>query len=80
MVSRNETHDGNWGWAGVAAGVLVFDLLSEESMSHAFSRYPKPVAIGALALVGAHLLDVIPEHLDPIDNFFKHVSEGLRRG
>ena len=78
----NKEHAGSYGWAGIGLGVITFDLLAPESLSHAFqrgmdSKY-RPVMLGALAITAAHLLDIIPDQYDPfhltIDRI-KHVTK-----
>lgn len=75
---RNETHAGSIGWLAIAGFVAVFDLLSSESLSHAFTRgmqneYSRPLVLGGMAVTALHLLDVIPHQYDPfyatIDHF-----------
>lgn len=63
---------GSIGWLGIAAGVLAFDVLAEESLSSAFSRgtenpRTRPFVLGALGITALHLLDVLPPAIDPID-------------
>lgn len=76
MRSHNETNQGSVGWALLAGGVLLWDRLAEETLSHAFQRglnnsLSRPFCLGALAVTAAHLLDVIPEKTDPFYLFFE---------
>lgn len=61
-------HISTAGWVGLTAGVIAFDILSPQTLSTAFDRYlehpvKKWLAIGSVAVTGAHLLN-IPEHFD----------------
>jgi len=63
-------HAGTLGWVGLAAGVVAFDVLAPETLSHAVDRalerpYGRYAAIGAIAVTAAHLLNVIPKGYDP---------------
>jgi len=56
------------GWIGLTAGVIAFDVLAPQTLSTAFDRYlehptRKWLAIGSVALVGSHLLN-LPDHFD----------------
>jgi len=78
-VTRNTTHRGSWGWLGLAASVVVFDVFSEESLSHAFTRgmenkYSRPIVLGVLAVTAAHLLDLMPENIDPLDTLTRYAG------
>ena len=73
-----ESHMGSVGWAAIAAGVLVFDVLSRETLSSAYTRYlerNKLLAVGTLAVTAAHLLNVLPE---PIDPFYQVEKRAVR--
>lgn len=66
---------GDYGWIGLTAGVIAFDALAPETLSGAVDRYlERPigriVAIGAIAVTGAHLMNLLPERLDPIHQGF----------
>lgn len=57
-------------WATLGACVGVLEFVGEESLTHAFERaldhkVMKYVALGGLALTGAHLLGVLPREIDP---------------
>lgn len=72
------------GWFGLTAGVIAFDILAPQTLSSAFDRYlehpvKKWLAIGSVAVTGAHLLN-IPEHFgipDPIEIAANHVAKRL---
>ena len=75
-MKNPDSHVGTWGWAGLVAGVATWDLLAEETLSSAVDRYlehptGRYLAIGAVALTGAHLLNIYEhfgmEHLDPFN-------------
>lgn len=84
-MKNPESRIGTAGWIGLTAGVIAFDVLSPETMSSAFDRYlqhpvKKYAAIGAVAVTGAHLLNVF-EHFnvpDPIHELSTFVTETLR--
>lgn len=72
-----ERHASNYAWAGLAAGIIIYEYYCPdgETLSEGFDRFLKhPVgklaAIGSVALVGAHLLNIYEhfdlEQLDPI--------------
>lgn len=68
----SQEHVGTVGWAGIAAGVYLFDKYASESLTHAFERgresenkLIQAATIGALAVTAAHLLDVLPHRADP---------------
>lgn len=70
---------GSVGWLGLAASVVIFDVLAEETLSSAFSRgtenpRSRPFVIGALGITALHLMDALGP-LDPIDGLVK----GVRR-
>ena len=69
------------GWVAVGAVVLAAELLDERTMSDAFreaSRHPVygPVIFAGWAVLTAHLIGVIPPHVDPIELLWKHVLRG----
>lgn len=70
-MKNPDSHAGTIGWGLLAGGIVAFDVLSPETLSSAFDRaleHPvgKYIAIGAVAIVGAHLLNVF-EHFDVPD-------------
>jgi len=61
---------GHLGWAALAAGVIAWDVLAEETLSSAFRRgldnnHLRPLVVGAWALTTCHLMGVLPERVDP---------------
>lgn len=69
---------GKQAWAGIAIGVLAHEVLcgQGETLSEQYDRWlendrTKYLAIGAVAVVGSHLLNLIPERLDPLHQFTK---------
>jgi hypothetical protein len=65
----SESRIGRLGWLGLAAGIVIFDLKSPDSLSasahrgleHPIGKYLIPAAIGATAL---HLLNLVPREYD----------------
>lgn len=64
-------------WAGLVGGVALYDVLAPdgETLSEGFdrlmeTRQGKLAAIGAVAIVGAHLLNLLPQKYDPIHRAF----------
>lgn len=64
------------GWAGLIAGIAAYDYLCPqgETLSEGFdhlmeTKTGKVVAIGAVALTGAHLLNLLPDRLDIYHGF-----------
>lgn len=84
QMSHFQKHAANYGWAGLIAGVIVFDCLSPTTLSSQFDRYldhpiGKYAAIGGVALLGAHLLN-LPEAFgtpDPIDTINKLAQKAI---
>lgn len=63
---------GKAGWAGLAAGVVLFDIMSPESLTAAFERARdhdnaliRTAAIGGVAITAAHLMGWLPRQTDP---------------
>lgn len=62
-----------WATLGLCIGALEF--FGDESLTHAFDRAMqhdkmKYVALGGLALTGAHLLDLIPHKPIELDPYY----------
>jgi hypothetical protein len=82
--TENPSLAGTIGWGVLLTGVVAWDIYSRETLSSAFDRYlehpvKKWVAIGSVATVGAHLLN-INEHFnipDPIDYVASAVARRL---
>lgn len=85
MATNPESHIGTVGWGLLATGVVLWDILAPETLSSAADRaleHPvgKYLAIGATAIVGAHVLNVF-EHFDipdPIHELATFVTETMR--
>lgn len=67
-------HAGTTAWLAIGLGVITYDLLGPETLSSAFKRareHENPAvrvaAVGALAVTAAHLLDWLPERIDPFN-------------
>lgn len=63
-------------WLGLVASVTLYDVLSKdgETMSERYSDFVDEhpaLAWGAVAITAAHLLDLIPDSIDPIHNLAK---------
>jgi len=75
---------GTIGWGCIGAFVLAWDVFAPETLSGAVDRAlehktGKYLAIGAVAVTGAHLLNLIPEEIDPFTRAFS-VLERVRYG
>lgn len=87
MVKRSNSYNpdargGGWGWAGVAVGVLAFDVLAPETMSNYARRCiesDNPVVRALPPLIGgvllSHCLDITPERVDPIDGLSRSLDK-----
>jgi len=78
-----ESRCGTVGWIGLTAGIIAWDILAPETLSHAYDRYlddpvKKVVAIGAVAITGLHLLNKIPEQVDPLVQGFKAIERIIK--
>ena len=79
-------NSGTTGWIALAAGVVVWDLLAEETMTGAFRRaHDSPMSrvavTAAWGILTAHLFSVIPPRIDPFD--FSHytvIARHTRKG
>lgn len=65
-------------WIGLAAGIFAYDVLCPEgeTLSEGVDRaleHPKGriAAIGAIAITSAHLLNILPEKIDPLHNLLR---------
>ena len=62
-------HPATVGWLGLIAYVGAWDAFSNETLSEGVDRAitsHKLATFGAVAITGAHLLNLLPEQLDPI--------------
>lgn len=71
----------NIAWIALVAGVAAFDYFAPETLSEAFDRaLERPVgrffAMGAVAITGAHLLNVLPKRVDPLHQLAERVHHG----
>lgn len=72
---------GEIGWAGIAIGVGVFDVLNDETMTHAYqealkrNKVSRAIAIGGMAITCSHLLGILPRQVDP----FYAIMDGVKR-
>jgi hypothetical protein len=60
------TINGKWGWLALGIFIVLWDVLEEDQLSHAFRRCPKPLTCMVTLLVIGHLYEVIPKKYDPI--------------
>lgn len=73
------SHSGTTGWAILGGFVLAWDVFARETLSSAVDRaLERPVgryvAIGSVALTGAHLLNLLPERYDPFVQTFEALN------
>lgn len=72
-----ETRPSTKAWAALVGGVILYDALCPrgETLSEGYDsfidRHPA-VAWAATALTAAHLLNIIPETIDPIHRLANH--------
>lgn len=71
MGNGVEINKADLAWTFLVGGVIAYDVLGEQTMSERFDEYlehpiGKYVAIGATALIGAHLLNIF-DHFDTPD-------------
>lgn len=57
-------------WIFLGASIAVLEYIGEESLTNAYNRclthsIGRYVALGGLAVTGAHLLGVMPREIDP---------------
>ena len=75
-------NSGTTGWIALAAGVIVWDLLAEETLTGAFRRgnlspVGRVVVMAGWGILTGHLFSVIPPRIDPLD--FSHFQVLLKR-
>lgn len=78
-MEKNESHIGTKGWMILGAFVVAWDIFAPETLSGAVDRaleHPvgKYAAIGGVAITGAHLLNLLPEPIDPFVQSFKFLD------
>lgn len=79
---------GEWAWAGLIAGVATYDYLCpdgqtmSEMVDKALAGRSKLLAVGAVAVTAAHLLNILPEPIDPLHKLANqaHVIKEIRHG
>lgn len=67
------------GWLGLAAYVVAWDLLADETLSQGFAdawRHPRRrwQVLAAWAFITAHLFCALPAPLDPLRNLTRRSS------
>lgn len=72
---------GDLGWGFLVTGVVAWDVLAPETLSSAYDRYmehplKRIIAVGAVAITGAHLLNLLPRQIDPIQQLSERFSRG----
>jgi hypothetical protein len=65
-----ESHSGTYGWMALGAFVAAWDVFAPETLSNAIDRaIERPggriAVIGTIAITAAHLLNILPEEIDP---------------
>lgn len=61
---------GKYAWVALAAGVVAYDLLGNDTLSASFRRgaenpHTRPLVYGALGVTAAHLAGILPTQIDP---------------
>jgi hypothetical protein len=76
--------NGRNGWMMLVAGVAVWDILFDDTLSEAFGRAAHgkggPAVVAVWTVLTAHLFDVIPPCLDPFHLFLKNAKQLGRVG
>lgn len=79
--SVEESHSATLGWAAIGAGVLAWDLMAPETLSEAVDRSLKKhrtTTVLAVSATALHLLNLIPERVDPIHQIGKRARNKIR--
>lgn len=76
LPAIKDTRPSTKAWFGLVAGVVAYDLLCPpgETLSEGYDSFierHKVLALGAVAVTGAHLINAIPKNLDPFTAFGK---------
>ncbi len=69
-------------WAVLAGGVLAYDAVAKETMSEGMDRLiasHRLLAFGAVTITAAHLLNYLPEPIDPLHQLSKHTRSFAER-
>ena len=75
-MSRRRDYHAGIGWLALAALVGAWDLLNQRSLSSfAHAHRTATLVVGGVTL--AHLLDVLPDGLDPFDALARRVGDRL---
>ena len=68
-------------WLGLAAGVIAYDVLCpegetlSEGVDRALERpVYRTVTMGAIAIVGAHLINILPTKIDPLHHVLRVIQ------
>lgn len=87
-MKNPESRIGSVGWIGLTVGIVAWDVLAPETLSSAFDRYldhpvKKYAAIGAVAVTGAHLLNIfdhlqVPDPISLMSTAATNLTENLR--
>lgn len=71
---QNKSTNAAWGWAALAGGVVAWDMFAPETLSEGVDRaleHNKPLTYAAVGTTALHLLNMLPESIDPIHQFGK---------
>lgn len=80
-----ENHAGTYGWAGLAAYIIAYDVLAPETLTHAAERgldHSKAMRVAVWAgagIVAGHVLRVYPREYDPLQRTADYIG-GLISG
>lgn len=73
-MERPKLQQSDWGWIGLVGGITVYELMCkpEQTLSEAYDRYMsnrlgRAACIAVTTYIGAHLLNMIPDRLDPLN-------------
>lgn len=69
------------GWGLLALGVFAWDMLAQKTLSEEVDdalEKNRALTVGAVAVVATHLLNVLPERVDPIHQFGKRARNMVR--
>ena len=70
----NRSNSANYGWAAIGTGVLAWDVLAPETLSEGVDRALEKrrfLTSAAIGITAAHLLNLLPESIDPIHQLAK---------
>lgn len=79
-------HTAAFAWGALVGGVVAYDLFApqgetlSEGVDRALESRFKYVAMGAIAVTAAHLINAIPEQLDPIHRGVQFIRELVQMG